>query len=145
MNFIRFKKQGKTIFKLLDRHTVIADHRISRDQYLPLIRRIRQTLRITRHCRIKNNLTQEELAEKVGTGLRHLLGIENEGKSPGFNLLCNLIWELNISADSIFYPEKTSENAQIEEISRLLHRCDDRSLQVIRTTLQALLDGQPKR
>ena len=34
---------------------------------------------IVKAARLKRGLTQETLAEKVGVGLRHIMGIENEG------------------------------------------------------------------
>jgi transcriptional regulator with XRE-family HTH domain len=95
-------------------------------------------------ARLKKGLTQEALAEKAGVGLRHIMGIENEGSSPSYEVLYKLVRELHIPADSIFYPERLSDDSQIDEITRMLYDCDKRSLSVIRATVQAALDTQPK-
>jgi transcriptional regulator with XRE-family HTH domain len=99
---------------------------------------------VIKTARNKKGLTQEMLAEKAGVGLRHIMGIENEGSHPSYEVLYKLIRELHIPTDSIFYPERFSDGSQIEEIIRMLYDCDERSLNIIGATVQAALDGQPK-
>ena len=99
---------------------------------------------IIKAARLNKGLTQDALAEIAGVGLRHIMGIENEGNYPSYEVLYKLIRELHIPADSIFYPERVSDGSQIDEIARMLYDCDERSLKVIRATVQAALDGQPK-
>jgi hypothetical protein len=48
----------------------------------------------------------------------------------------------SIIPDSIFYPEKPSKDSQIEELVRMLYNCDERSMNVIRATVKASLEGQ---
>ena len=50
-------------------------------------------------------ITIEALANKVDITERYLYWIENESKKPSFDVLHKLVRELNISADSIFYPK----------------------------------------
>lgn len=97
---------------------------------------------IIKAARQVKGLTQERLAEIAGVGLRHIMGIENEGSNPSYEVLYKLIRELNISADLVFYPEKLADNYQVDEITRMLYSCDERSLKVIRATTQAALEGQ---
>lgn len=97
---------------------------------------------IIKAARNKKGLTQEKLAEKAGIGLRHIMGIENEGSSPSFDVLYKLIRELHIPADTIFYPEVLSKNQQVEEIIHMLYNCDERSIKIIHATVQAALAGQ---
>jgi len=100
---------------------------------------------IVKAARLNKGLTQEVLAEKVGVGLRHIMGIENEGNLPSYEVLYALIRVLHIPADLIFYPEKQSKDPQIEDIVRMLYNCDERALSVIRATVQASIDSQSKR
>ena len=94
---------------------------------------------IVKAARLKKGLTQEILAEKVGVGLRHIMGIENEGSFPSYEVLYNLIRELNIPADSIFYPEKNPANPRLEYLSHLLGQCNDRDIRAITALTESLL------
>jgi transcriptional regulator with XRE-family HTH domain len=99
---------------------------------------------IVKAARTNKGWTQETLAEKVGVGLRHIMAIENEGSYPSYEVLYNLIRELHIPADSIFYPEKPSKDSRIEDLVRMLYNCDERSLKVIRATVKAAVESQPE-
>ena len=99
---------------------------------------------IVKASRLNKGLTQEVLAERVGVGLRHIMGIENEGNIPSYEVLYALIRELHIPADLIFYPEKQSKDPQIEDIVRMLYYCDERALNIVRATIQAAIDSQSK-
>jgi transcriptional regulator with XRE-family HTH domain len=83
--------------------------------------------------------TQEQLAERLGVSTRYIMLIENSHKKPKYNLLMKIIRELNIESDLIFYPEKPSKDSRIEDIVRMLYRCDDHSLSIIRATVKATL------
>lgn len=97
---------------------------------------------IIKAARNRKGLTQDALAELSGVGPRHIMGIENECSSPSFEVLYKLVRVLNISADTIFYPEKQFENAQIDGIIRMLYKCDERSIKVIQATVEAALESQ---
>lgn len=99
---------------------------------------------ILKTARIRADITMETLAERVDITERYLYRIENEGKKPSFDVLYKLIRELSMSADSIFYPEKPSKDSEIEDLVRMLYSCDERSLEIIKATVKAALDSQPK-
>ena len=86
----------------------------------------------------------EVLADRVGITERYLYRIENEGKKPSYDVLYKLIRELSISPDSIFYPEKPSKDSEAENLIRMLYGCDERSLQIIKVTVKAAIESQPK-
>jgi len=75
---------------------------------------------------------------------RYLYRIENQGKKPSFDILYKLIRELGISPDLIFYPERSDQDSEIEDLIRRLYNCDERSLEVIKATATALMDTAPK-
>lgn len=99
---------------------------------------------VIKSARTRSGLTMESLAEKVDITERYLYRIENENKKPSFDVLHRLIRELAISPDLIFYPEKLSKESEIENFTRMLLNCDDRSMEIIKATIKAALESQPK-
>ena len=95
---------------------------------------------VIKEAREKAKLTKEILAEEVGVSVRYIYRIENEGKKPSYDVLYKLIRALSISPDSIFYPEKPSKNSEIENLLRMLSVCDERSLEVVKATVKALIE-----
>ena len=95
---------------------------------------------IIKKARQKSGITMEELAFRLDVTPRYLYRIENEGKKPSFDVLYSLIRELSISSDLIFYPERLSTDSEIENLIRRLYSLDERSLDVIKATANALLE-----
>jgi transcriptional regulator with XRE-family HTH domain len=95
---------------------------------------------ILKAARTSNNLTREQLAERINISPRYLMSIENENKKPSYSVLFRLIRELGIRADAIFYPEGKYTNNEIDQITRLLYQCDERDLKVLSATVKALLE-----
>lgn len=100
---------------------------------------------IIKAAREKTDITIESLAYKVGITERYLYRIENEEKKPSFDVLYKLIRELSISPDLIFYPEKPSKDSEVENLLRMLSDCDERSLEVVKATVKALIDTAPEK
>lgn len=94
---------------------------------------------VIKAAREKTGVTIETLAERTGITERYLYRIENEGKKPSYNVLCKLIRELSISPDLIFYPEKSFKDSEMENLIRMLYKCDKRSLEVVKATAKALI------
>ena len=99
---------------------------------------------IIKAARQKSGLTIEELANRLDITERYLYRIENQGKKPSFDILYKLIRELGISPDLIFYPERSDQDSEIEDLIRRLYNCDERSLEVIKATATALMYTAPK-
>jgi len=96
---------------------------------------------VLKATRLDKKLTREQLSEKVGIGYRHLMGIENKNKTPGFNVLFRLIRELGIPADMIFYPERDADNSEKEQLVRIIQLCGDKEIRAVRALVDALLDS----
>ena len=90
---------------------------------------------IIKNARIKADITVEDLAAKVGVTERFIYRIENEGKKPSYDILYKLIRELSILPDQIFFPEKQIEDSEMESLVRMLYNCDERSIQIIKATI----------
>ena len=71
----------------------------SENIYLVISKRIKEE-------RIKLNLTQEELAEKIGMSYKYLSNIERGVDKPSLDLLIRLSEELRISVLKLFIDEK---------------------------------------
>jgi transcriptional regulator with XRE-family HTH domain len=99
---------------------------------------------IIKAARQKSGLTIEELANRLDISERYLYRIENEDKKPSYEILYNLIRELAITPDSIFYPERADKDSEVEDLIGRLYNCDERSLEVIKATAIALIDTAPK-
>lgn len=100
---------------------------------------------IIKSARQRSDITIEALADRVDITERYLYRIENEGKKPSYDVLYKLIRELSISPDSIFYPEKPSKDSEVENLLRMLSVCDERSLEVVKATVKALIDTAPEK
>ena len=100
---------------------------------------------VIKTAREKAGITIEYLASNVGISERYLYRIENEGKKPSYDVLYKLTRKLSISADMIFYPEKPSKDSEIENLLRMLSECDERSLEVVKAMLKALIETAPKK
>jgi len=99
---------------------------------------------IIKNARTKADITVEALAAKVGVSERFIYRIENEGKKPSYEILYKLIRELSILPDQIFFPEKQIEDSEMENLARMLYNCDERFMQIIKATIKAALESQPK-
>ena len=99
---------------------------------------------VVKNARTKADITVEALANKIGVTERFIYRIENEGKKPSYDILYKLIRELSIVPDQIFFPEKQIKDSEMESLVRMLCNCDERSMQIIKATIKAALDSQPK-
>ena len=99
---------------------------------------------VLKAAREKAGITVETLAERVGVTDRYIYRLENNGKTPGYAVLCRLIWELAISPDLLFYPEKSTQDSEMETLLRKLATCDKRAIEVAKATIQSLINTSPK-
>ena len=94
--------------------------------------------------RLDANRTQEEVAEKVGITARFLMALENEEKRPSLDNLLRLVETLNIPGDAILHPQLQATDSEDEQLIRILMRLNRRDKEVIRATVQKMLDLEVK-
>lgn len=99
---------------------------------------------VVKSARENAGIAVEALAAKIDVSERYIYRIENEQKIPKFYLLLKLIRALAINPDLIFYPDKPCKDTEIEDLIRMLYNCDERSMEIIKATVKAALDSQPK-
>lgn len=98
---------------------------------------------IVKDFRARANLTVEKVAEQADITERYLYRIENENKTPSFDVLGRLVRTLSIPGDYIFYPkERVSHDLDVQEITQMLYRCNKNSLKIVKAVLRVLLEGQ---
>lgn len=94
---------------------------------------------LVENAREKKRLTREALAEELGIGVRHLFAIEREKKNPSFPLLKKLVFSLDIAPDSVFSPDKPTDDSLYAATVRAIGRLDERELTVIKDVVDSLL------
>ena len=91
--------------------------------------------------RKNKKLTQLELSEELGITPRHLQAIENENKTPSYNLLSRMLSYLNIPADSIINSTESELTLEQEQLLYLIrHKCNQRDIAVLLSTAEALVN-----
>lgn len=93
---------------------------------------------VVRATRKSRNLSQEALAEKLGVCKRTIMDIEKNTGNPKFELLCMLVWELDLPLYEVFYPE-TEENLELKGmLLKELNDCSDYEMKVILSVVKSL-------
>jgi len=93
---------------------------------------------VVKNARNRNKLKQEQLAEELGVGPRHIMAIENEGKLPSYELLYKMIRILNIPADSIFRPETIEHTLEQEQFITEFLSCDEQEQRVVMAAARSI-------
>lgn len=92
-------------------------------------------------ARKNKHLTQLELSEELGITPRHLQAIENENKTPSYDLLSRMLSYLNIPADKILNSPESELTPEQEQLLYLIrHKCDSRDIAVLLSTAEALVN-----
>ena len=82
-----------------------------------------------------------ELSEELGITPRHLQAIENENKTPSYNLLSRMLSYLNIPADSIINSTASELTPEQEQLLYLIcYKCNQRDIAVLLSTAEALVN-----
>jgi transcriptional regulator with XRE-family HTH domain len=94
---------------------------------------------VVKAARLESHLTQRELSERLKITPHYLMSIENKQRLPSCDLLFRIIRELEIPADTVFYPEYGHNNVSVKKLQILLNKCDEQDITVILATLQSLI------
>lgn len=93
---------------------------------------------ILRELREEKGLTREELAERSGTGLRHVAAIELGEKNPSVDTLYRLIRGIGVSSDRVFYPEISQSDPELEALVHTLATCSPKQKRLITAFVEML-------
>lgn len=95
--------------------------------------------KVIKTARLEKGLTRDQLSEKLGISPRYLMSIEHEGKKPSYDVLFQIIRQLALNADDIFYPERDSTPSERKRLLQMLKLCDEHEIAVVIATVQALI------
>jgi transcriptional regulator with XRE-family HTH domain len=101
--------------------------------------------KLVKEKRLEKSLSLQKLAEQIGIGTRHIFSIEHEGGNPSYKVLRELIYTLELPPDDIFYPQNAETNTELISLFKLIRRCDEYQLSIVRATAEALLKNEPKK
>ena len=92
-------------------------------------------------ARIDNKLTQEKLAEMINVASVHIKQVEAGSRKPSVDLLFKIAITLNMSVDTVFFPERLDGQELLQKIIRKLNICSLHQLHVIYTTVNAMTEN----
>lgn len=93
-----------------------------------------------REGREECGLTQQELAEQTGRGLRHLQDIEKGRKNPSFDMLASYISRLGIAPNELFYPDAPAVEKEVQHLMGKLLACTEDERAFLLKTLDCMAD-----
>ncbi len=98
-----------------------------------------------RKYRKSNNLSQEELAEKVGISVTHMSHIETGNTKLSLPVLVEIAKELGIYTDEIIYSAPIdNKSKKLNDISLSLEQCTTQQLAVISDIVKATITAMNK-
>lgn len=84
-----------------------------------------------KEARIKNDLSQEYLAELVGITPTHLKHIESEHRKPSIDVLFKLTKILHISLDNLIFDNDNNNSAELHNAEILLKNSEPKEIDLI--------------
>lgn len=90
-----------------------------------------------RAARIKRNLTQQGLADKLHMSVRTIIEIENCKSSPRFETVATLARELNISLDAVVFQDSKSDTLSKSVVDFFSNKSEDEIQKYIALCQQA--------
>lgn len=93
-----------------------------------------------RNARKRCGLTQQELADRTGMGLRHVQNIEYGLVNPSYECLDALVNTLGISANLLFHPDMSDQDAELERFIGKYLTCTKSERQLLLRTAEFMAD-----
>ena len=95
-----------------------------------------------RAARLKKGYTQEQLAELVEITPTHEKHIESAHRLPSVEVLFSIAQALDLSLDSVVFPEQDAMSECVNEIQVMLNQCDERELRVLLDVVRSLVQNR---
>lgn len=99
---------------------------------------IEQLGKVIKNARIKNNLSQEQLAELLGVSPSHIKHMESGLRKPSVENLFQLVQILHFSLDALIQPEMLGTDERTQDIRTLLADCSPQQLELISDLIRAV-------
>jgi len=92
--------------------------------------------------RLKQNISQEKLAEMAGCGTTHISHIETGNTKASIKILIAIINALNISADELLRNHIIKVKHVLDgELAEMVQDCNDEETRIIADTVKALKES----
>ena len=82
-------------------------------------------------ARVAHGYTQDEVGESVGKTGKSISNIERGIANPEFQTIYKLFRLLEIDANTVFYPNRDTDNGTLAQFNRLLAGCSDKELEML--------------
>ena len=99
---------------------------------------IGQLGRAIKNARVKNGLSQEQLAELLGVSPSHIKHMESGLRKPSVENLFQLVRILHFSLDALIQPEMQGMDVRMQDIRTLLADCSPQQLELISDLIRAV-------
>lgn len=93
-----------------------------------------------RDARNEKHLTQQELSDQAGVGLRHYQNIESGLINPSYKVLSAIIHRLAMSSDILFYPDISQQEAKKQQLLSKFAVCTEEEQEFLLTTVNCMID-----
>ena len=103
------------------------------DMFLHMGNRIKE-------AREECGLTQQELAEQTGRGLRHLQDIEKGRKNPSFDVLASYFGRLGVAPNELFYSDVPAAEKEVQHFMDKFLACTEDERKILLKTLDCLAE-----
>ena len=85
-----------------------------------------------RKIRKAQNISQEQLAEKIGISTTHMSHIETGNTKLSLAVFVDIATALNVSTDDLLFPASANQkNAAFEEIQEVFNSCSPQEAKII--------------
>lgn len=96
-----------------------------------------------REIRLKNNLTQEQLSERVGLSSVYISHIENASTKPSLETVVKICNALGTTPDFLLYDSLYESREYIhDDIAALLKSCSNKNLELVTELIRSVLKVQ---
>lgn len=90
--------------------------------------------------RREERLTQQQLAQQTGRGLRHIQNIEKGKVNASIEVLADVIYRLGLSADILFYPDLPEIEQQTKQLVCKFAACTGEERDFLLKTLACMVE-----
>lgn len=97
---------------------------------------------VFKQIRLAKKMTQDELAEQVGITSRFLQAIESNERGVSLDTLIRIVRALGISADTVVYPDKETDNGETEQLIRYIRLLNSRDRKVLLASVRQMLETE---
>ena len=90
--------------------------------------------------RYEEHLTQQQLAQQTGRGLRHIQNIEKGRVNASIEVLADVIYRLGLSADVLFYPDMPELEQQTKQLLCKFAACTEKERAFLLKTVDCMVE-----